>query len=125
MIIKEATALAKTAGEAAQHYLKVMNKIANSSEEYLEKERARFVLVQLATGLIICRSNLYLSRLASILKKRALNDKKLDEIKVKANILASFVVQKVEEAEESAEETLEQIKEGAEKIAKEFTREEL
>ena len=53
MIIKEATALAKTAGEAAQHYLKVMNKIANSSEEYLEKERARFVHSQAACNMSI------------------------------------------------------------------------
>ena len=42
MILKEATALAKGAGEAAQHYLKVMNKVINGSEDYLQKEAARF-----------------------------------------------------------------------------------
>lgn len=42
-ILDEATALATSAGATAQHYLKVMNKIANGSEEYLQKESARFV----------------------------------------------------------------------------------
>ena len=36
-------------------------------------------------------------RLASILRKRALSQSKLDEIKIKANILAAFAEPKVEE----------------------------
>ncbi|KAL5504106.1 hypothetical protein ACEPAH_8179 [Sanghuangporus vaninii] len=103
-ILKEAAALARAAGETAQQYLKVMNKVANSSEDYLGKETAR---------------------LASILKKRTLNEKKLDEIKIKANILSSFVTLKAEEIKDAAGEKLEEIRENAEKITKEFTREEL
>jgi protein disulfide-isomerase A6 len=41
-----------------------------------------------------------LFRLASILKKRSLAPSKLDEIKIKANILQAFVEKKVEEAKE-------------------------
>lgn len=36
------------------------------------------------------------ARLASILSKRTLAPAKLDEIKIKANILGAFVVEKVE-----------------------------
>ena len=43
-ILEEATALAKGAGATAQHYLKVMSKVVNGSEEYLQKESARSVL---------------------------------------------------------------------------------
>ena len=38
-------------------------------------------------------------RLASILKKRNLTPSKLDEIKIKANILQAFVEKKVEESQ--------------------------
>ncbi|EJD06698.1 protein disulfide isomerase [Fomitiporia mediterranea MF3/22] len=93
-ILDEATALAKGAGAAAQHYLKVMSKVVNGSEEYLQKESAR---------------------LASILAKRTLNEKKLDEIKIKANILKSFAAEKAEEVKDEAEE----VKESAEKVARE------
>jgi protein disulfide-isomerase A6 len=41
-----------------------------------------------------------LYRLASILSKRNLSPSKLDEIKIKANILAQFVEKKVEDAAE-------------------------
>ena len=54
-------------------------------------------------------------RLASILAKRTLNEKKLDEIKIKANILRSFATEKVDEAKDEAEE----VKESAEKVARE------
>ena len=48
-------------------------------------------------------------RLATILKKRTLSDEKLDEIKVKANILASFAkkeepVEETDNIERSADE---------------------
>lgn len=53
--------------------------------------------------------------LASLLKKRSLSDAKLDEIKVKANILAAFVEQKAENVtegvKEAAEETIERARE--------------
>jgi protein disulfide-isomerase A6 len=43
-------------------------------------------------------------RLAAILKKRNLSQSKLDEIKVKYNILSAFVEQKVDEAAEKVSE---------------------
>lgn len=46
-------------------------------------------------------------RLSSILKKRTLGPQKLDEIKIKANILAAFVANKSEELKEAAEEVVE------------------
>jgi protein disulfide-isomerase A6 len=40
-IYKEATTLAKTAGAAANHYIKVMEKVANNTDAYLTKEKTR------------------------------------------------------------------------------------
>ena len=68
-----------------------MDKIVNGSEGYLEKEA---------------------KRLESILKKRTLSAAKLDEVKIKANILKTFLPappeEKVEEVvlEEKVEETV-------------------
>ncbi|KAF8349122.1 thioredoxin-like protein [Amanita rubescens] len=62
-VYQEALSLAKN------HYLKVMDKIVNGAAEYIEKES---------------------KRLESILKKRTLSDAKLDEIKVKFNVLRAF-----------------------------------
>ncbi|EEB97893.1 hypothetical protein MPER_02693, partial [Moniliophthora perniciosa FA553] len=77
---KEALALASNVGDASKHYLRVMEKVVNGSEEYLQKET---------------------KRLEAILKKRSLSPSKLDEIKIKANILRSFAEQKEEEAEDT------------------------
>ncbi|KAI0071063.1 protein disulfide isomerase [Panus rudis PR-1116 ss-1] len=82
-VLKEAEVLLKKAGEGAKHYLKVMEKVVNGSEEYIAKET---------------------KRLTSILQKRTLSAQKLDEIKIKSNILSAF--KKTEEAEESAEEAV-------------------
>ncbi|KAH9887948.1 protein disulfide isomerase [Cubamyces lactineus] len=84
-LLKEATELATTLGGAAKHYLRVMEKVVNGSEEYLEKES---------------------NRLGTILQKRTLSPGKLDEIKIKANILGAFrpAVQKVEETTEDETE---------------------
>ena len=41
-ILDEAKKLAKSADSTAQHYLRVMQKIASGSEEYLAKETARY-----------------------------------------------------------------------------------
>ncbi|KAF7312259.1 Disulfide isomerase [Mycena indigotica] len=68
-IIQDATALVAGAGALSNHYLRVMEKLANSSEGYLEKEG---------------------KRLNSILAKRSLAPTKLDEIKIKSNILRAF-----------------------------------
>jgi len=87
-IYKEAVSVASAAGAAGKHYLRVMDKLANGTEGYLEKEA---------------------SRLASILSKRTLSAEKLDEIKVKANILKAFVAKKVEEAEEKVHAAKEEL----------------
>ncbi|PCH35051.1 disulfide isomerase [Wolfiporia cocos MD-104 SS10] len=74
-IYKDAAELAAAVGPAASHYVRVMEKVVNGSEEYVEKEA---------------------KRLATILKKRTLAPAKLDELKIKANILGAF--KKVQEA---------------------------
>lgn len=56
--------------------------------------------------------------LASILKKRTLSPAKLDEIKVKANILAAFAEQKAEELKEAVEEKAGDATDGAKEGAK-------
>ncbi|KAG5637160.1 hypothetical protein H0H81_005563 [Sphagnurus paluster] len=104
-IISEAKALAASAGTAAQHYLRVMDKIVNSSEAYVQKEATRSVMpctpgcmFKILTG--VCSS------LSKILEKRNLAPTKLDEIKIKANILSAFVEEKVEEKTGRAESEL-------------------
>jgi len=74
-IYKEAVSLAAQVGPAANHYIRVMEKVAKGSEDYITKESAR---------------------LASILQKRTMAPTKIDEIKRKVNILAAFVAEKVE-----------------------------
>jgi len=68
-VYQEALSLAKNVEADAKHYLKVMDKIVNGAAEYIEKES---------------------KRLESILKKRTLSDAKLDEIKVKFNVIRAF-----------------------------------
>ncbi|KAJ6513246.1 protein disulfide isomerase [Mycena sanguinolenta] len=68
-LLADAVALADTAGLMAKQYVRVMEKLVNGTEGYLEKEA---------------------KRLDSILKKRSLSSAKLDEIKIKSNILAAF-----------------------------------
>ncbi|KAG6373480.1 thioredoxin-domain-containing protein [Boletus reticuloceps] len=74
-IFKEAEALSGSFGATSEHYLRVMAKIVSSSEGYVAKES---------------------QRLASLLSKRTLAPTKLDEIKIKANILKAFALEKVE-----------------------------
>ena len=40
-LLKEASELASTLGAGAKHYLRVMEKVVNGSEDYLEKESTR------------------------------------------------------------------------------------
>ncbi|KAI9439976.1 disulfide isomerase [Lactarius indigo] len=87
-VYKEAVSLAAQVGPAANHYLRVMEKVVNGSEDYITKES---------------------KRLASILQKRTLAPAKIDEIKVKANILAAFVAEKVVEARDSIERAMEEL----------------
>jgi len=69
VIHREAISAAKAVGDAGKHYLRVMDKVFKAPE-YLEKES---------------------KRLQTILAKRNLAPIKLDEIKIKANILKSFL----------------------------------
>jgi len=87
-VYKEASALAAQAGPAATHYLRVMGKVVSGTEDYVAKES---------------------KRLASILQKRVLSSTKLDEIKVKANVLAAFAAEKVEEARDTIERAIEDL----------------
>ncbi|KAF9533773.1 protein disulfide isomerase [Crepidotus variabilis] len=76
---KEAKELAASAGELSKRYLYIMEKVANGSAGYIEKES---------------------KRLAKLLEKRNLSPSKLDELKIKANILTAFVEEKVQEVKE-------------------------
>jgi len=67
-LLKEAATL----GEDARGYIHVMEKITKKSSEYVPKE---------------------LKRLESILAKRTLESKKLDEIKIRYNVLSAFVAE--------------------------------
>ena len=51
-------------------------------------------------------------RLESIISKRNIDSSKLDEMKIKINVLKAFVEQKAEEGREAAEETKGQVAEG-------------
>ena len=44
-LLKEASDLASALGAGAKHYLRVMEKVVNGSEEYLEKESTRCVVI--------------------------------------------------------------------------------
>ena len=44
-IYKEASALAAQVGPIATHYLRVMEKVVNGSEDYITKEKKRYVHV--------------------------------------------------------------------------------
>jgi protein disulfide-isomerase A6 len=89
-VYEEALALAKTLGVGANPYIKVMEKVVNGSDGYLVKET---------------------KRLGSILAKKTLAPAKLDELKIKANILAAFAAQKAEDVKEEAEHIVERVKE--------------
>ncbi|OAX39551.1 protein disulfide isomerase [Rhizopogon vinicolor AM-OR11-026] len=84
-IYKEALTVSGSLGETANQYIRIMEKIVNNSESYIEKESRR---------------------LASILSKRTMAPAKLDEIKIKANVLGAFVTRKFEEAQEKVESVI-------------------
>ncbi|KAI0686031.1 protein disulfide isomerase [Cytidiella melzeri] len=89
-LYQDAKLFARATGEKYKYYLKVMEKFLNGTEGYVEKETAR---------------------LASIISKKTLSAQKLDEVKIKANILSSFkaVEEKAEEIAEQAAEKLEAV----------------
>lgn len=77
-IFKDASALSKKIGVTSKHYIRVMEKVVNGSNDYIHKE---------------------LSRLSKILEKRNLAPSKLDEIKIKSNVLKSFTETEADEKE--------------------------
>ncbi|KAF5341709.1 hypothetical protein D9611_001837 [Ephemerocybe angulata] len=83
-ILKEASTVAAKAGATAKHYIRAMEKLVAGTEGYIEKES---------------------KRLTTILGKKTLAPAKVDELRVKANILAAFS----EKAEEEKEKTQEKI----------------
>ncbi|KAJ7364050.1 protein disulfide isomerase [Mycena albidolilacea] len=82
-LLKDALALAESAGVVSKHYIRVMEKLVNGTEGYVEKEA---------------------KRLESILKKRSLAPAKLDEIKIKSNILRAFSTEPETEAKRDTAE---------------------
>ena len=107
-ILAEAGELAAGLGAGAKHYLRVMEKVVNGSEEYLEKESAR--CVSHGSGglrvVLTCSPVLCVDSLSSILTKRTLSPGKLDEIKIKANILGAFRPAVVPVEEEDADQEI-------------------
>ncbi|KAJ6619763.1 protein disulfide isomerase [Mycena sp. CBHHK59/15] len=86
-LYKDAAALAASAGDVSKHYLRVMEKLVNGTEGYVEKEA---------------------KRLEAILKKQNMAQAKLDEIKIKSNVLRAFTEPpKVEEPEAVTRDTAE------------------
>lgn len=84
-----------------------MEKVINGTEDYITKESKRYVVPFFVTFLLSFRSPLH--SLASILQKRGLASAKLDEIKIKANILAAFAAEKVAEAKDTIERAIEDL----------------
>jgi protein disulfide-isomerase A6 len=85
-LYSEALEIVTTAGSAAKYYVRVMEKIINGSAGYIEKES---------------------KRLQGIISKGNLASSKLDELKIKANILRSFVAEKEDSKEAISREEAE------------------
>jgi protein disulfide-isomerase A6 len=69
-VVKDVSELVSQAGETGRHYVRVMEKVLASGEEYLEKE---------------------VVRLGRILDRRQLSWPKLDEMRIKENIIKVFL----------------------------------
>jgi protein disulfide-isomerase A6 len=112
-IYKEASALAAQVGPAAAHYIRVMEKVVSGKkEDYFAKESKRYVYSPLSHNSNLNREPLFdvvSPSLTSILQKRVLASEKLDEIKVKANVLAAFAAEKVAEARDTIERAIEDL----------------
>ena len=104
-LYSEAVEIVATAGSAAKHYVRVMEKLAKGSAGYIEKESKRCSLTCLSstsTAMLTFYSAFFPHRLEGILSKRNLSPTKLDELKIKFNILKSFVAP----SEEALKETI-------------------
>ncbi|KAF8583726.1 protein disulfide isomerase [Ramaria rubella] len=97
-IYDSAAAVAEAASGPGSIYLRVMEKALNGTD-YLEKEA---------------------KRLATILDKRQLSEQKLDQIKVKANIIAAFAAKKAEEAAEAGEAAARAVEAEAQRLKEEL-----
>ncbi|KIO34735.1 hypothetical protein M407DRAFT_64110 [Tulasnella calospora MUT 4182] len=84
-IYAEAKAAAEKLGAEGAYYARVFKKVVEDSEEWVAKET---------------------KRLNSIVVKRNAPQSKLDEVKMKLNILSAFVKEKVEEAAEKVAEVV-------------------
>jgi protein disulfide-isomerase A6 len=106
-LYSEALKIVAIAGSAAKHYVRVMEKLVNGSAGYIEKESKRYALYGLSPT-CTSNANFYLFpsyRLEGILSKRNLSPAKLDELKIKVNILKSFVAEEPV-AEEASKEAI-------------------
>ncbi|ODO08204.1 protein disulfide-isomerase domain [Cryptococcus amylolentus CBS 6273] len=95
-IVKQAkdalASLDKQTRASGEYYVKAMERISAKGEEWVAKEQAR---------------------LANLLASPSLAPTKLDELKIKINILSAFASQKASDAYDSAEELLEDAKQAA------------
>ena len=83
---------AATLGNDAKQYVRAMEKIMEKSNDYITKELKRYAICCLLFQSSSQSSlTLYCDRLESILAKGTLGPQKLDEIKTKLNVLATFV----------------------------------
>jgi protein disulfide-isomerase A6 len=84
-ILAEASKVSSEIGTTSKHYLRVMEKLVDGSEAYLNKE---------------------LQRLKTILGKKTLAQSKVDELKRKYNVLNAFVKEVVDEVTGRADDEL-------------------
>ena len=90
-------------GKDSKQYIRVMEKVAEKSNDYITKELKRYALY----SKLSFQSHLTLfNRLGSILEKGTLGSQKLDEIKIKLNILSAFTKEAAPEKHSRAEDEL-------------------
>ena len=107
-LYKDAELFAGAFGPKYKYYLRVMEKVLNGTENYVEKESNRYVPAGSSRTRHCGTNRCDVYSLQSILKNRNLSPQKLDEVKIKANILSTFKV-----VEEKPEEVVEEKAEGA------------
>lgn len=86
---------------AAKWYVRASEKIVNGGETWLDKEANRWVSLLFRNGRLT-----RLDRLRSLIGTKQLAPQKLDEIKVKLNILGAFVAKKVEDVKQKTRDEL-------------------
>jgi protein disulfide-isomerase A6 len=86
-----------------------MEKVVSGKEDYFAKESKRYVYSPLSLNSVLPLFDVVSPSLTSILQKRVLASEKLDEIKVKANILAAFAAEKAAKARDAIERAIEDL----------------